>query len=149
MSSIITRLHFIINCHIIAIYTVYGWKDLFPIEVRKGGTLILTVGYLKGTPLDRVLFDVGYDTNGEKEFTLMQCNRYPDFSDVSVDRTSFILGTEDEPLQVTVLDDGKTVLDDRTITITLVRVAGGSTHDIIISEATLIIPALIILGGVI
>ena len=58
-----------------------------------------------------------------------------------MDRTSFILGTEDEPLQVTVLHDGQPVLDDRTITITLVRVAGGSTHDIIISKATLIIPA--------
>ena len=64
---------FIINSHIIALYTVYGWKDTFPIEVRKGGRLILTVGYLKGTPLDRVDFDVDYDTNGEKEFSLLQC----------------------------------------------------------------------------
>ena len=58
-----------------------------------------------------------------------------------MDRTPFILGTEDEPLQVTVLDDGQSVVKDRNITITLVRVAGGSTHDIIISEVTLIIPA--------
>ena len=58
-----------------------------------------------------------------------------------MDRTSFTLGTEDEQLEVTVFDDAQPVLDDKNITITLIRVAGGSTHDIIISEATLIIPA--------
>ena len=50
-------------------HAVYGWKDTFPIEVRKGGTLILTVGYLKGTTLGRVLFRAEYDTNGERKFT--------------------------------------------------------------------------------
>ena len=138
-------LPFRILCVTLYSHAVYGWKDTFPIEVRKGGTLILTVGYLKGKPLDRILFGVNYDTNGERNsllVCLLHCNSYwPDFSDASVDRTSFTLGTEDEQLEVTVLDDGQPVLDDRTITITLVRVAGGSTHDIIISEATLIIPA--------
>ena len=126
-------------------HAVYGWKDTFPIEVRKGDRLILTVGYLKGTPLDRVYFNVDYDTNGERNslpVCFLHCNTYwHEFSETSVDRTCFTLGTEDEGLLVTVLDDGQPVLDDRNITITLVRVAGGSTHDIIISEATLIIPA--------
>ena len=63
------------------------------------------------------------------------------FTDTTVDRTCFTLGTKDEGLLVTVLDDGQPVLDDKNITITLVKVAGGSTHDIIISEASLIIPA--------
>ena len=54
-------------CHLLFSHAVYGWKDKFLIGVRKGSRLILTVGYLKGTPLDRVLFGVDYDTNSELE----------------------------------------------------------------------------------
>ena len=62
-------------------------------------------------------------------------------SEVSVDRTTVILGPENGRVQVTVLDDGQSVLEDKNITITLVRRAGGSEHDILISEAILTISA--------
>ena len=62
-------------------------------------------------------------------------------SEVSVDRTTVILGSEDERVQVTVLDDGQSVVEDKNITITLVRSAGGSAHDILISEAILTVTA--------
>ena len=55
--------------------------------------------------------------------------------------TSIIMGVDDFLLNVRVLDDGMPLLVDKTITITLTRTAGGSTNDIILSEATLIIRA--------
>ena len=55
--------------------------------------------------------------------------------------TSFFLGVEDFLLNVRVLDDDMPLLVDKTITITLTKTAGGSTNDIILSEATLIIRA--------
>ena len=124
--------------------TAYGWKDTFPIEAKIGDTVILTVGYLKGTPPGRILFEVEYDTNGKGESSLLVIIvQYPllRISEVSVDRTTVILGPEDERVQVTVLDDGQSVLEDKNITITLVRRAGGSAHDILISEAILTISA--------
>lgn len=47
--------------------TAYGWRDTFPIEAKIGDTVILTVGYLKGSPTRRILFQVEYDTNGKRE----------------------------------------------------------------------------------
>ena len=44
-------------------------------------------------------------------------------------------------MQVTVLDDGQSVLEDKNITITLVRSAGGSAYDIVFSEAILTLSA--------
>ena len=73
---------------------------------------------------------------------LLQCHCYNlDFSEASVDSSSFTLGNEDEQLLVAVLDDGQPSFENKNITITLVRMAGGSTYDIIVSKATLIIPA--------
>ena len=55
--------------------------------------------------------------------------------------TSIIVDADDFLLTVRVLDDGMSLLVDKTITITLTRTAGGSTNDIVLSEATLIIRA--------
>ena len=55
--------------------------------------------------------------------------------------TSIIVDADDFLLTVRVLDDGMPLLVDKTITITLTRTAGGSTNDIVLSEATLIIRA--------
>ena len=55
--------------------------------------------------------------------------------------TNIILGVDNFLLNVRVLDDGLPLLVDKTITITLARTAGGTTTDIILSEATLIIRA--------
>ena len=55
--------------------------------------------------------------------------------------TSIILGVDDILLNVRVMDDGMPLLVDKTITITLRKRAGGTTNDIILSEATLIIRA--------
>ena len=45
--------------------TVYGWTDAFPIEVSKGETLTLNVGYLKGSGTGRIRFEVQFDRSGE------------------------------------------------------------------------------------
>ena len=62
---------------------------------------------------------------------------------VSVDPDSrFILAAEDLSVQVTVLDDGQPLLEDKNITITLIRIVGGFLTDIIVSEAIIALRAL-------
>ena len=66
------------------------------------------------------------------------------YLEVSLSRDSRIIlrGSEETiQMQVTVYDDGQPVEEDKVITITLVRVAGGSSTDTIVTEATLIIHA--------
>ena len=46
---------------------VYGWKKTY-YEARKGDTLTLTVGTIKGFLPGRVLFEVDFDANGKKIF---------------------------------------------------------------------------------
>lgn len=59
---------------------------------------------------------------------------------MALDRSSILLGVQDETIQVTVLDDGQPVEED-TITLTLVKTGGGTISDIIVTEATLLIHA--------
>ena len=59
---------------------------------------------------------------------------------MALDRSSILLGVQDETIQVTVLDDGQPVEQDN-ITLTLVKTAGGTISDIIVTEATLLIHA--------
>ena len=64
-------------------------------------------------------------------------------TEVSVDPDSrFIWAAEDLSVQVTVLDDGQPLLEDKNITITLIRIAGGFLTDIIVSEAIIALCAL-------
>jgi hypothetical protein len=102
----------------------YGWTNTFPMEVTKGDERTLTVGYIKGSSPTRIAFRVDFNPN-----------------EVEVSNTSIFLGVEDFLLNVRVLDDVMPLLVDKTITITLTKTAGGSTNDIIRSEATLIIRA--------
>ncbi|CAI8040265.1 hypothetical protein GBAR_LOCUS22446, partial [Geodia barretti] len=96
---------------------VYGWKETFS-EARIGDTLTLTVGTIKGSPEVRVILGVEYNN-----------------TEVSVDPTRFILAAEDLSLQVTVLDDGQPLQEDKNITLTLAKIAGGKSSDIIVTEA--------------
>ena len=50
------------------------------------------------------------------------------------DPTRFIRATEDLSLQVTVLD-GQPLQEDKNVSLTLVKIAGGLTSDIIVTEA--------------
>ena len=59
---------------------------------------------------------------------------------MAVDKDTFNLALVSELIQVTVLDDGLPVTEKKSITITLVRVVGGASDDILITEATLVIP---------
>ena len=43
---------------------MYGWKQTY-YEARKGDTLTLNVGTIKGSPRGRVLFEVGFNVTGE------------------------------------------------------------------------------------
>ena len=63
-------------------------------------------------------------------------------TEVSVDRDRFIWAVDDESVQVTVLDDGQPLLEDKNITITLIRIAGGHSTDIIVTEAIIALRAL-------
>ena len=63
-------------------------------------------------------------------------------TEVSVDRDRFIWAVDDESVQVTVLDDGQPLLEDKNITITLIRIVGGFLTDIIVSEAIIALRAL-------
>ena len=61
---------------------------------------------------------------------------------MSVDRDRFIWAVDDESVQVTVLDDGQPLLKDKNITITLIRISGGHSTDIIVTEAIITLRAL-------
>ena len=74
---------------------------------------------------------------------LCKIDRDISVTEVSVDPDSrFILAAEDLSVQVTVLDDGQPLLEDKNITITLIRIAGGFLTDIIVSEAIIVLRAL-------
>ena len=49
---------------------------------------------------------------------------------------------DDKSVQVTVLDDGQPLLKDKNITITLIRIAGGFSTDLIVTEAIIALRAL-------
>ena len=61
-------------------------------------------------------------------------------AEVAVSRSEFNLELE-ETVEVTVLDDGLPVKVDKYIEITLVRVVGGRSIDVIFDDAILHIPA--------
>ena len=66
--------------------------------------------------------------------------------EVSVGATDFdpprlILAAEDLSLQVTVLDDGQPLQEDKNITLTLAKIAGGKSSDIIVTEAIITVRA--------
>ena len=48
--------------------TAYGWTDTFPIEVSKGETLTLNVGYLKSSAAGRIRFEVQFNSSGKVLF---------------------------------------------------------------------------------
>ena len=50
-----------VRLHCFCIFAAYGWTDMFPIEVSKGQVLELNIGYLKGSPSVRRVFNVGYN----------------------------------------------------------------------------------------
>ncbi|CAI8020171.1 hypothetical protein GBAR_LOCUS12069 [Geodia barretti] len=107
---------------------IYGWKETYS-EARIGDTLTLTVGIIKGSPEVRVILGVEYNN-----------------TEVSVGATDFdpprlILAAEDLSLQVTVLDDGQPLQEDKNITLTLAKIAGGKSSDIIVTEAIITVRA--------
>ena len=66
--------------------------------------------------------------------------------EVSVNTTGFdpalfIWAVEDLSLQVTVLDDGQPLQEDKNIMLTLVKIRGGLTSDIIVTEAIIAVRA--------
>ena len=63
-------------------------------------------------------------------------------TEVSVDRDRFVWVVNDESVQVTVLDDGQPLLEDKNITITLIRSGGGFSTDLIVTEAIIALCAL-------
>ena len=64
-----------------------------------------------------------------------------DFDATDFDPTRFILAAEDLSLQVTVLDDGQLLQEDRNITLTLAKITGGKSSDIIVTEAIITVRA--------
>ena len=62
-------------------------------------------------------------------------------AEVEVNDTRVVLGGGDAQVILKVLDDGQVLLTDKIISVFLTKTAGGSTNDIVVSEATLIIHA--------
>ena len=61
--------------------------------------------------------------------------------DATFDPTRFIWAAVDLSLQVTVLDDGQPLQEDKNITLTLAKIAGGKSSDIIVTEAIIAVRA--------
>ena len=62
-------------------------------------------------------------------------------AEVEVNDTRVVLGGGDAQVILKVLDDGQVLLTDKIISVFLTKTAGGTTNDILVSEATLIIRA--------
>ena len=62
-------------------------------------------------------------------------------AEVEANDTRVVLGGGDAQVILKVLDDGQVLLTDKIISVFLTKTAGGTTNDILVSEATLIIRA--------
>ena len=62
-------------------------------------------------------------------------------AEVEANDTRVVLGGGDAQVILKVLDDGQVLLTDKIISVFLTKTVGGSTNDILVSEATLIIRA--------
>ena len=130
--------------HHLSLITVYGWRETFPINVTKGQELNLTVGYNKGLPNVRRGFRILYNGNGKICSLFVQAilneNGFYLIVDVNVSPDDFELLTDDQEVNVTILDDGEPVINDTIITLTLEQYERTvEISDVFLKTATLII----------